>query len=136
MTDTDHICEVPKPERLGQKYQCTVCFAEWLAAMDDEGCLGWYQDVTPEQAAKQVEDLMHELAHEDIDPAVIRAHVQHASFAVQQIVSIVGPSHGDAAATAIREGWNRFVRTVQPYFLDRPCDHHSFMEGRPNASGT
>src|SRR5580765_6329043 len=111
-----HFCELPDPTH-GMKAQCAVCHAEWEAMWEADyahdgrpDVLGWYQIVTPEKAAEQVEALMHELAHEDIDPAVIRALVGCASDAVTRIVSIVGASHGPAAAEVLRKGWNQFVR--------------------------
>lgn len=135
MTDTDHICELPEPTR-GATFQCPECHAEWQALYADHvvydgdpNKIGWYQSVTTEQAAKQVEDLMHELAHEDIDPAVIGAYMWTMGRIVGQIISIVHRSHGQSAAVALAKAWNAFAESAQPYFLAEPCEHHTYKHG-------
>jgi len=131
-----HSCELPEPTH-GMKAQCPGCGGEWEAMWEADyahdgrpDVLGWYQIVTPQVAAEQVEALMHELAHEDIDPAVIHALTGCASDAITRIINIVYASHGPASAEVLRKGWNLFVRCLHPYFLPEPCQHHAYAEAK------
>src|SRR5580765_2560187 len=131
-----HFCELPDPTH-GMKAQCAVCHAEWEAMWEADyahdgrpDVLGWYQIVTSQVAAEQVEELMHELAHEDIDPAVIHALMGCASHAVTQIVDTVTESHGPASGEVLRRGWELFMDCVRPYFVAEPCEHHTYAEAK------
>ena len=134
---SDHFCQLPEPSlnmadqySRGRSYQCPECHAEWLVVTGGEPEIArWMMHVSAEQAAAQVEALMHELAHEDIDPAVINALMDCAGHAVERVVNTVIASHGPASGEVLRRAWNLFAQCVQPYFLAEPCKHHTHDGG-------
>ena len=81
---------------------------------------------SPEVRAEEVARLMHELAHEEINPAVIHALMGVMANAVESVINIVLSTHGPAAATVLGGAWNQFIQAVHPYYLPEPCQHHSW----------
>jgi hypothetical protein len=132
-----HVCEMPVALR-GKTWTCPGCGARWEVLWESEyvhdgdpGKWGWYQVVegTPPDAqarADEVTRIMHELGHEEIDPAVIHALLGVAAHAIITIGNMVYASHGPDAAGQIMGGWNLFTESVHPYYLAEPCKHHSW----------
>jgi hypothetical protein len=109
--------------------------------MADLGDAQWVHDGPPptgvveadaQARADEVTRIMHELGHEEIDPAVIHALLGCATHAIVTISNMVYASHGPDAAGQIMGGWNLFVEAVHPYYLTEPCQHHSWDQpGEP-----
>jgi hypothetical protein len=139
--DGPHTCTLPEPLR-GKTWTCPDCQARWEVLWESEwvydgdpGLLSWYQVVeAPDVQARadEVTQIMHELGHEEIDPAVIHALMGCATHAIVTISNMVYASHGPDAAGQIMGGWNLFVEVVHPYYLTEPCQHHSWDQpGEP-----
>jgi hypothetical protein len=134
--DEPHVCEMPIAP-VGKIWTCPVCKARWEVHVHDisPDKWGWYQVAEAPDAqarADEVTRIMHELGHEEIDPAVIHALMGCATHAIVTISNMVYASHGPDAAGQIMGGWNLFVEAVHPYFLTEPCQHHSWDQpGEP-----
>ena len=129
---------LPEVAGSGARWVCSDCHAEWEVIWESDyvhdgrpDTLGWFQVVGPvEQDVKakadEVTQLMHELAHQEIDPAVIHALIGVASHTTQGIINRVHAAYGAEAAQVLMDSWNLFVRTVHPYFMGEPCKHHAW----------
>ena len=138
-TANTHLCTLPyNVADFGDGWEmvCGVCGRVWVLTVKD-GVLGWTPfepPASPEVRAEEVTRIMHELGHEEIDPAVIHALMGTAAHAIGGIADIVMASHGTASADTLLRAWNLFAQAAQPYYLTEPCEHHSW-EHRDGQTG-
>ena len=122
-----HMCTLPYNVAdfgEGWEHACVDCGRSWVLKKRN-GVMGWTL-ADREIRAEEVARLMHELAHEEINPAVIHALMGVMANAVAAIGNIVYSSHGPAASSVLMGAWNLFTTSVHPYYLPEPCQHHSW----------